>query len=51
MIPKQYQKNSLHWLRRYHQECRKLQEAGVSFPAATACMSVTGEIHEAQGRP
>ena len=51
MIPKQYQKTSLHWLGRYYQECRKLQEAGVSFPAATAFMSVTGEIHEAQGRP
>ena len=28
-----------------------MQEAGISFPAATAFMSVTGEIHEAQGRP
>ncbi len=23
---KQYQSHSLHWLRRYYQECRKLQE-------------------------
>ena len=36
MIPKQYQETSRHWLGRYYQECRKLQAAGVSFPAATA---------------
>ena len=36
MIPKQYQETSLHWLGRGFQECRKLPEAGVSLPAATA---------------
>lgn len=48
---KQYQSHSLHWLRRYYQKCRMMQEMGDTFPAATAFMSVTGEIHEGQGRP
>ena len=47
---KQYQTHSLHWLRRYYQECRKMQEVEMSFPAAMAFMSVTGEIDEGQGR-
>ena len=48
---KQYQHHSLHWLRRYFQRCRMLQEIGDGFPAATAFTSVTGEIHEGQGLP
>jgi len=48
---KQYQSHSLHWLRRYYQECRKMQEVEMSFPASMAFMSVTGEIHEGQGLP
>lgn len=51
METKQYQKTSLHWLGRYYQKCRLMLEVGDTFPAATAFMSVTGEIHEAQGRP
>ncbi len=51
MTPKQYQQHSLHWLRRYYQRCRVMQEAGDTFPAATAFTSVTAEIHEGQGLP
>ena len=51
METKQYQKHSLHWLRRYYQKCRLIQAMDDSFPSATAFMSVTGEIHEGQGRP
>jgi type III restriction enzyme len=51
METKQYQKHSLHWLRRYYQKCRLMQAMDDSFPSATAFMSVTGEIHEGQGRP
>ena len=48
---KQYQKASLHWLRRYYQKCRIMQEAEDTFPASTAFTSVTAEIHEGQGLP
>jgi type III restriction enzyme len=51
METKQYQKHSLHWLRRYYQKCRVLQQAEDTFPASTAFMSVTAEIHEGQGLP
>ncbi len=51
MEAKQYQKHSLHWLRRYYQRCRGLQAAEDSFPASTAFTSVTAEIHEGQGLP
>ena len=44
METKQYQKTSLHWLGRYYQKCRLMQEVGDTFPAATAFMSVTAEI-------
>lgn len=48
---KQYQQTSLHWLRRYYQKCRIMQEAADTFPASTAFTSVTAEIHEGQGLP
>lgn len=51
MEPKQYQKHSLHWLRRYYQTCRQLQDMRNSFPASTAFTAVTAEIHEGQGLP
>lgn len=51
METKQYQRTSLHWLRRYFERCRLLQEAGDSFPASTAFTSVTAEIHEGRGLP
>ena len=51
METKQYQKHSLHWLRRYYQKCRMMQQAEDTFPASTAFMSVTAEIHEGQGLP
>jgi type III restriction enzyme len=51
METKQYQKTSLHWLRRYYQKCRVMQETGETFPASTAFTSVTAEIHEGQGLP
>lgn len=51
METKQYQKHSLHWLRRYYQRCRIMQQAEDTFPAATAFTSVTAEIHEGQGLP
>ena len=51
METKQYQKNSLHWLRRYYQKCLVMQEVGDTFPASTAFTSVTAEIHEGQGLP
>ena len=51
METKQYQKTSLHWLRRYYQKCRVMQETGDTFPASTAFTSVTAEIHEGQGLP
>jgi type III restriction enzyme len=51
METKQYQKTSLHWLRRYYQKCRVMQEVGDTFPASTAFTSVTAEIHEGQGLP
>jgi type III restriction enzyme len=51
METKQYQKHSLEWLQRYYQKCRVLQQAGDTFPAATAFTSVTAEIHEGQGLP
>ncbi len=51
METKQYQKHSLHWLRRYYQKCRVMTEAGDEFPARTAFMMVTGEIHDGMGRP
>ena len=46
MTPKQYQKNSLHWLQRYYQKCREMQQAEEAFPASMAFTSVTAEIHE-----
>lgn len=46
---KQYQKMSLHWLRRYYQKCRVLLEVGDTNPVGTAFTSVTSEIHEGQG--
>ncbi len=55
METKQYQKHSLHWLRRYYQTCRTVQDAVVRgdmpnvVPASMAFMSVTGEIPEGQG--
>jgi type III restriction enzyme len=49
METKQYQKTSLHWLRRYYQKCRVMQETEDTFPASTAFTSVTAEIHEGQG--
>jgi type III restriction enzyme len=48
---KQYQKTSLHWLRRYYQKCRVMLETQDTFPASTAFTSVTAEIHEGQGLP
>lgn len=51
METKQYQKHSLHWLRRYYEKCRVLQAMEDSFPASTAFTSVTAEIHEGQGLP
>ena len=51
MTPKQYQQQSLHWLRRYYQKCRMMQEMGDSFPASTAFTAVTAELHEGQGLP
>lgn len=51
MDTKQYQKHSLHWLRRYYQKCRVMQQAEDTFPASTAFTSVTAEIHEGQGLP
>ena len=51
MTPKQYQKNSLHWLQRYYQKCREMQQAEEAFPASMAFTSVTAEIHEGQGLP
>ena len=51
MIPKQYQQHALHWLRRYYQKCRLMQEVGDTFPASTAFTAVTAEIHEGQGLP
>ncbi len=51
METKQYQKHSLHWLRRYYQKCRVMQMAEDTFPASTAFTSVTAEIHEGQGLP
>ena len=51
MILRNYQQMAMHWLRRYYQKCRILQEAGDSFPAATAFTSVTAELHEGQGLP
>jgi type III restriction enzyme len=51
MEAKTYQKKSLHWLRRYYQKCRVMQEVEDTFPASTAFTSVTAEIHEGQGLP
>ena len=51
METKQYQRHSLHWLRRYYRKCRMMQEMGDSFPASTAFTAVTAEIHEGQGLP
>lgn len=51
METKQYQKHSLHWLRRYFQKCRMMQAMEDSFPASTAFTAVTAEIHEGQGLP
>ena len=51
MKTKQYQKHSLHWLRRYYQKCRMMQAMEDSFPASTAFTAVTAEIHEGQGLP
>lgn len=51
METKQYQKHSLHWLQRYYQKCRLMQQAEDTFPASTAFTSVTAEIHEGQGLP
>ncbi len=51
METKQYQRHSLNWLKRYYQKCRVMQQAGDEFPARTAFMMVTGEIHEGMGRP
>jgi type III restriction enzyme len=51
METKQYQKTSLHWLRRYYQKCRLLLVTGDTFPVSTAFTSVTAEIHEGQGLP
>ena len=51
METKQYQKHSLHWLRRYYQKCRMMQAMEDSFPASTAFTAVTAEIHEGQGLP
>lgn len=51
METKQYQKHSLHWLRRYYQKCRILQAVEDSFPVSTAFTSVTADIHEGQGIP
>ncbi len=51
METKQYQQHALHWLRRYYQKCRMMQEMGDSFPASTAFTAVTAEIHEGQGLP
>ena len=51
MTPKQSQQHSLHWLRRYYQKCRMMQEVGDTFPASTAFTAVTAEIHEGQGLP
>ncbi len=51
MEAKQYQKHSLHWLRRYYTKCRLMQQMEDSFPASTAFTSVTAEIHEGQGLP
>lgn len=51
METKQYQKHSLHWLQRYYQKCRVMQQAEDTFPASTAFTSVTAEIHEGQGLP
>jgi type III restriction enzyme len=49
METKQYQKTSLHWLRRYYQKCRVMLEVGDANPVGTAFTSVTSEIHEGQG--
>ncbi len=51
METKEYQKKSLHWLQRYYQKCRMMQEMGDTFPASTAFTAVTAEIHEGQGLP
>ena len=51
METKHYQKTALHWLERYYQRCRRMQEMGDTFPASTAFTSVTAEIHEGQGLP
>ncbi len=51
METKQYQKHSLHWLRRYYQKCRAMQQAEDSFPISTAFTSVTAEIYEGPGLP
>ena len=51
MTPKNYQTKSLHWLARYYERCRALQQAEDRFPSATAFTSITGEIYEGTGLP
>jgi type III restriction enzyme len=48
---KNYQTKALHWLRRYYERCRALQEVGDSFPVATAFTSITSEAYERAGLP
>ena len=42
LAPKEYQSRALHWLKRYFQECRRLNSASLAYA------SLTEEIYDGQ---